>query len=156
MYYNPDTKKGKAECKRRVALLEEFIRRVPVANMNLAPRGPLQIVVEAETFELTEVRIVDFIAWARGLGWDLPEEFLRCALPNDKKVEDKPLKTTERNTLLTIVAALCGEHSDININDHGASTKIARMIERLGVQVSDDTVRRYLNKIPNALESRKK
>lgn len=68
---------------------------------------------------------------------------------------DKPMTTSERNSLLTIIAALC-DHSAIKLQDRGAASQIAKMTEEIGASVSDDTVRRALAKIPSALESRMK
>jgi hypothetical protein len=67
----------------------------------------------------------------------------------------KPLTTTERNTLLTIIAALCN-YSAIKPDDRGAASQIAKLTEEIGATVSDDTVRRWLKQIPDALESRMK
>lgn len=74
--------------------------------------------------------------------------------PNPRPVE-KPLKTTERNTLLTIIAALC-DYSALKPNERGTAGQIARLTEEIGAAVSDDTVRRVLDKIPEALETRLK
>lgn len=68
---------------------------------------------------------------------------------------NKPITTVERNTLLTIIAALC-DYSAIKFEDRGAANQIARMTEEIGAAVSDDTVRRWLKQIPDALESRMK
>ncbi|KAB2309542.1 hypothetical protein F8A87_09775 [Betaproteobacteria bacterium SCN2] len=68
---------------------------------------------------------------------------------------EKPLTTTERNTLLTIIAAIC-DYSAIKVEERGAASQIARLTEEIGAPVSDDTVRRALAKIPDALESRMK
>lgn len=68
---------------------------------------------------------------------------------------EKPLKTTERASLLTIIAALCN-YSDIKYQERGAAKQIAQLTEEIGAAVSDDTVRRALEKIHGALESRKK
>jgi hypothetical protein len=65
------------------------------------------------------------------------------------------LKPNERNTLLTIIAALC-KHAAIDPASRGAAVQVARLTEVFGVAVSDDTVRRFLAKIPEALESRSK
>lgn len=65
------------------------------------------------------------------------------------------LKTTERNTLLTIIAALC-DYSAINLKAHGTAAQIARLTEEFGAPVSQETVRRTLAKIPEALLSRSK
>ncbi len=68
---------------------------------------------------------------------------------------DKPLTTNERNSLLTIIAALC-DYSAIDHKDRGAASQIAKLTDGIGASVSDDTVRRVLAKIPDALESRMK
>lgn len=68
---------------------------------------------------------------------------------------DKPMTTTERNTLLTIIAALC-DYSAIDSAGRGAAGQIAKLTEKLGATVTDDTIRKVLAKIPDALESRMK
>lgn len=68
---------------------------------------------------------------------------------------DKGLTATERNTLLTIIAALC-DYSAIKPDDRGAANQIAKMTEVIGATVSDDTVRRWLKLIPDALATRMK
>lgn len=67
---------------------------------------------------------------------------------------EKPMTTTERNTLLTIIAALC-DYSDIKHQERGAASKIVKMTEEIGAPVTDDTIRNVFGKIPDALESRK-
>lgn len=68
---------------------------------------------------------------------------------------DKGLTATERNTLLTIIAALC-DYSAIKIDDRGAASQIAKLTEEIGATVSDDTMRRWLKAIPDALATRMK
>ncbi len=68
---------------------------------------------------------------------------------------DKPLNTTERNTLLTIIAALCN-YSDIKHQERGAAGQIAKLTVDIGAEVSEDTILTALKKIPNALETRMK
>ena len=68
---------------------------------------------------------------------------------------EKPLTTTERNTLLTIIAALC-DYSAIKHQERGAATQIAKLTEEIGAIVTDDTVRKALAKIPDALAARMK
>jgi hypothetical protein len=74
---------------------------------------------------------------------------------NAAPAQDRPLKTSERFTLLTIIAALC-DYSDIKPKAHGTATQIAKMTQELGAPVSDDSVRRALARIDEAVESRKK
>ncbi len=68
---------------------------------------------------------------------------------------DKAMTTTERNTLLTIIAALC-DYSAIKYQERGAASQIVKMTEEIGAPVTDDTIRNVFGKIPDALESRKK
>lgn len=68
---------------------------------------------------------------------------------------EKPLATNERNTLLTIIAALC-DFSAIKYQERGAASQIAQMTEKIGGVVTDDTIRKVLAKIPDALETRMK
>lgn len=68
---------------------------------------------------------------------------------------DKAMTTTERNTLLTIIAGLC-DYSAIVPAERGSASQIAKMTEEVGAPVTDDTIRKMLSKIPDALESRKK
>lgn len=67
----------------------------------------------------------------------------------------KPLATTERNTLLTIIAGLSG-YSGIEWQAGGAWNQIAKLTEEIGAPVPADTVRQMLLRIPDALESRMK
>jgi hypothetical protein len=73
----------------------------------------------------------------------------------DSAPVDKPLKTTERITLLTIIAALC-DYSAIDPKTRGAARQIAGMTEELGAPVTDETIRKVLVQIPNAVGSRMK
>lgn len=77
------------------------------------------------------------------------------ALNNTPASADKPMTTTERKTLLTIIAALC-DYSAIDPAGRGAAGQLAKMSEEVGAPVTDDTIRKVLAKIPDALESRKK
>ena len=67
----------------------------------------------------------------------------------------KPLNTTERNTLLTLIAALC-KFDGVDPNARDATSQIVQMTEDLGAPISDDTIRKVLHQIPNALEARRK
>lgn len=68
---------------------------------------------------------------------------------------EKPIAANERNSLLTIIAALC-EYSAIKPQDRGTASQIAKLTEEIGAVVSDDTVRRALARIPGALATRMK
>jgi hypothetical protein len=68
---------------------------------------------------------------------------------------EKPLSTTERNTLLTIIAAFC-KYESIDPQARGVAKQIMEMTDDLGAHVDEGTILRWLNKIPDALETRKK
>lgn len=113
---------------------------------------------------------------AEGKSWHDPERYYPdCKLPYDsvlvvrtdalrefeqsikdvEKITEKPIASNERNSLLTIIAALC-DYSAIKYQERGAASQIAKLTEELGAPVSDDSVRRALEKIPSALEARMK
>ena len=98
---------------------------------------------------------IDWLEWANGAGYadivNTPEEKSKALIA----LNEKPLSTTERNTLLTIIAALC-DALDIDPQKRGFSGDVAKMTERIGAAVTDDTIRKILNKIPAALEARTK
>ncbi|GAA4405024.1 hypothetical protein GCM10011450_02340 [Advenella faeciporci] len=68
---------------------------------------------------------------------------------------EKPLTTRPRNTLLTIINALC-EYSNIDIKSRGAAAQIAKLTQELGADISEETILKYLKEIPDAVETRMK
>ena len=91
----------------------------------------------------------DWFKWARD------NKYLNDNSSESPPVTDKPLSTTERNTLLTVIAALC-DYSALDTQARGTAKQISSMTSELGAEVSDDTVRAILKKIPGALEARMK
>jgi hypothetical protein len=108
------------------------------------------------------VRLPEFVSWAMSIWDNLPAELAERAkavpeveeAPAQGSVE-KPLGTTERNTLLTIIAALC-DYSAIDPKGRGTAIQIAKLTEEIGAPVSDDAIRKALAKLTDALETRKK
>jgi hypothetical protein len=71
-------------------------------------------------------------------------------------VYEKPLGTTERHALLTIVAVLA-KAAKLDIKSPGKTAQfIEGLSDEMGVHVSKRTVEDHLKKIPGALESRMK
>lgn len=68
---------------------------------------------------------------------------------------EKPLSPTERNTLLVIIAALC-KKSNIAHQARTSAGEVARLIDDIGSSVSDETIRKALKQIPDALARRGK
>ncbi|WP_300340238.1 hypothetical protein [Accumulibacter sp.] len=143
----------------------EFERRQRTLRMHLSNRtffspGVLNQIQPDNSL----VRLSEFASWAQSVVmWDgLPVELVEMAstLPKTEespasKIPEKRLTTTERNTLLVIIAALC-DYSAIKYQDRGAAGQIAKMTEEIGAPVTDDTIRTALAKIPDALETRMK
>jgi hypothetical protein len=107
------------------------------------------------------VRPWDAVAWARARGDKIPRLLRRlpkprpAAKPGKIPAAAKPLGTTERNTLLRIIAALC-DHGAIDLKQRGAAAQIAKLTDTFGAPISHDTVQNVLKQIPDALESCKK
>lgn len=68
---------------------------------------------------------------------------------------DKSITTTERNTLLIIIAALC-DHAAIKHQERGMAPRIMEMTDKIGAHLDDQTILNALKKIPTALETRMK
>ena len=109
-----------------------------------------------------------FVSWAarkciqiEWLEWAYAKGYTDIIGPPERNLKDliipyeKPLSTTERNTLLTIIAALC-KSLNIDVNESGVASRIEALTEKIGARVTDDTIRTMLKKIPAALEARTK
>jgi hypothetical protein len=68
---------------------------------------------------------------------------------------ERELGTRSRNTLLTVIAAVCSL-AKIDIAERGVATKILGAAERLGIQCDLSTISNTLNEIPEAVERRKR
>ena len=73
----------------------------------------------------------------------------------DNPAPEKPLTSKERNSLLVLIGALCKE-ADIDPNERGVATSLVAMTENLGSPLTDDTIRKILNQIDNAVDLRSK
>ncbi len=82
-------------------------------------------------------------------------EFER-SLANPEESIDKPLSTVERNTLLTIIAALCSEAKIDYKKPAKAAANILHQADLLGLKLGETTIENHLKRIPKALESRAK
>jgi len=71
------------------------------------------------------------------------------------KKSERPLSTRARRTLLTIIAALCNK-AGINYEDRGAAQRISEITEEIGTAVTDDTIRKIISEIDDAVETRTK
>jgi hypothetical protein len=72
---------------------------------------------------------------------------------DDASHSPKEINTTERNTLLTIISALCHQ-SGIAIEERGVAGRISRMTEKIGVPISEDTIRNKLKEIKEVVDTK--
>jgi hypothetical protein len=77
------------------------------------------------------------------------------SLANEQNPLDKPLFTNERNTLLTIIAALC-KKAQIDLNERGVSQRIELCTETLGAPIGNDTILKVLKSIDPGLKANTK
>ena len=128
-------------------------------------------------FENQEFSRNEIAKWLDGIGMSSRYAFRRAGVKDDATVNelpevdpvnlapeleaanvenDRPLATRERNTLLTIIAALCKEEKI----DIGAPSKAGDLIQSMtyvmGAPVAKRTIEEHLKKIPSALEARMK
>ena len=108
------------------------------------------------------VKVADFVAWATALPtpWELPEEMKRMGpYPEAEEGlqvgggEDKPLGKRERDTLLTIIAALCTD-CGIDHQERGAAVVVQGAVQRIGATMDDGTISKWLKQIPDAVATR--
>lgn len=83
-----------------------------------------------------------------------PERY-KTESEKEKKNLNQSLNTKELTTLLIIIAALCKELEKPHA-EKGAAGYIQKLTEDIGAPVTDDTIRKYLTQIPDALERRMK
>jgi hypothetical protein len=130
------------------AFLFDEIERKTHAAISADSFRSLQADLEAARAEIEMAR-----KWGEKIKSDY--EALQGECMSLRAMVDKGLTTTERNTLLTIIAALC-DYSAIKPDDRGAAKRIETMTAEIGATVTDDTVRRWLKLIPDALAPRMK
>ena len=84
------------------------------------------------------------------------EEALRfLSSLEERNNQEQPLNTREKNTLLVLLATMCKQAS-FDWTERGISSAMEQATEELGVHISDDTIRKVLKQIPEAIESRQK
>lgn len=73
----------------------------------------------------------------------------------DNSKPEKPLTSKERNSLLVLIGAFCKE-VNIDPNKRGVSASLVAMTEILGAPLTDDTIRKILSQVKEAVELRSK
>jgi hypothetical protein len=100
------------------------------------------------------VRLDDVSDWLRMQGIEIG--YAINDKENNYELLDKPLTTRERETLLTIIAALCKEAK----LDYTKHSKTAGLIQStaatMGLSIGETTIEGHLKKIPDALATRMK
>lgn len=91
----------------------------------------------------------EVVSWAEGKFEKFP--FSKSEVSNAHA--DQRLGTRERNTLLVIIAALARE-ADIPLDSPTSTRLLQSFTEKIGSPVGDETIRKILKAIPEALERR--
>ncbi len=73
----------------------------------------------------------------------------------DTPAPEKQLTSKERNSLLVLIGALCKE-VDIDPNQRGVAASLVAMTEIIGAPLTDDTIRKILKQIDDAVSLRNK
>lgn len=71
-------------------------------------------------------------------------------------LDTQPLRTRERNTLLSIIAVLCKDAKLDHTKPAKTAGYIRDMADRMGLHIGESTIENHLKKIPDALETRMK
>lgn len=83
-------------------------------------------------------------------------EIEKCeALLSDEPIDERPLSTKERNSLLVMIAALCKEVG-LAYDARGVAPEIVRMADLIGVPMDSKTVLTALKQIPDAMGARQR
>lgn len=127
-------------------LASELIALAQFANSSEAPPLPKTI-----TDKPSAALIHPDGSWA--IHEFVNEEDPLTKLPHLPAVDEIPLRS--RRTLLTIIASLCSSQG-LDIGARGVSQRIKEMTEQIGAPVDDETIRKVLSAIPDAIESRAK
>ena len=77
---------------------------------------------------------------------DALQRFQEQLEKDDVGKQEKPYSFNERRSHLILIASLL-DYSAIDMNERGAAVDIAKITEEYGDPLSDDTVRRVLEKI---------
>jgi DNA polymerase/3'-5' exonuclease PolX len=67
--------------------------------------------------------------------------------------DDRPLNTRERNTLLTIIAALLNK-LDINFADSGQARRVEEMVRDIDAKISSKSILNVFKQLPNGVAAR--
>jgi len=89
----------------------------------------------------------------------LENQHLRERLANaESRAMVKPEQSASprhRRTLLTLIGALC-DAAGLDVGKRGVAQQIVKMTEQVGAPVDDETIRKVMADIPDAIESRNK
>lgn len=77
------------------------------------------------------------------------------SLDSSGSQKEKPLRSKERNTLLVMIAALCREIG-IDYSQKGVTSAIEMITDKHGTPISDDTIRKVLKQLDDAVSARSK
>jgi len=104
----------------------------------------------------SELRLDKFAAWVKSFGWTMPHELAELAgsaEPVPAEATQTELRPRERDTLLRLIIgmAVAGYRYDPAAQRSKVPSEIAADLEKIGIPVSDDTVRKWLKQAAEAV-----
>lgn len=70
---------------------------------------------------------------------------------NETPKQERPLSTKERNSMLTLIAALCRE-ANFDVRQRGIASSLAACTEKTGKPISDDTIRGIIKQVKDLFQ----
>ncbi|MFC4788683.1 MULTISPECIES: hypothetical protein [Giesbergeria] len=142
-------------------MLRAFVERI----WDACKAGELSYVRESHQLLGEDVLMIasqDFAKWL-ATNEMLPSEHIQAwfdetgvTFGKAKPVKEKPLATSERNSLLLIIAALCKEANIDYTKPAKAAGQILHTADIMRLQIGETTIERHLKRIPDAVGARMK
>lgn len=134
-------------------IIDELIWLRSVTENTRGSRFPINLKYSHR--QIDESNQTDLIAAYKSAA--LENQHLRERLANAESramvKPEPPASAKHRRTLLTLIGALC-EAADLDVKKRGVAQRLMEMTEQVGAPVDDETIRKILADIPEAIESR--
>lgn len=141
-----------------VSRISDFVYEVrrdfeaPLFDATYAERSKLSALTEQSLHKENDSLIRENILLR--MGFDPAFETSSGESANGGSDHDKPLRTTERNALLSIIAVLCDENGYDTTRAAKTATVIKTRADLAGIALGETTVENHLKKIPDVITRR--
>ena len=144
------------------SLSEEYHARMVMVRdaLDLGTLRPYKDTEDYYSHEFRRLRPKEFLKWAQGKGWEIPEELADILESPDPKSEqpdtvEENLDPRERATLLRIIAVLAKE-AELDLSKHQASAATVLQMgatHRIELPTSQNTIANKLKEANELLKS---